>query len=314
MYTIETSFTRLESIAFSADGRLAVLSGGYWWKCAVWSLPPDPANVWTDEDPEPYAFGLAFDPRTGHILHGDAKEGLTATGPEDRSGWFEVPGGPLRAFAVSPVGDRLVCGCERWGGRSTGQEMCAQLVAFTRGGKKKHWTRSAVLEGDGFLFSDVVYFSDGKRLASIEWSSRKRRGEYHQGDVPTLRVHESKSLDEDGETTFKGPAKGLVVCGNAVVVRGEKAFRVWDADDLEADLLEVKTGRAVLGAVAADPQGRFVLTAVGESVSVWDSASWKVSKTYDWASGKITCLAVQPGGLMLAAGTATGKVVVWDTE
>ncbi|MCE9560687.1 MAG: hypothetical protein K8U57_01405 [Planctomycetes bacterium] len=338
MYTIKTSFKRLESVAFATDGRLAVLGGGGssmpsplvdtdWqsriaalaplsgagWNCEVWSLPPNPAKVWRDWDGEPYAFGLAFDPRTGHLMHGDAKEGLLATNPTDRLG-LEVPGGPLRVFAISPSGDRLVCGCELWNGRTPKQSVAAQLVSFTRGGKQKHWTRCAALEGDGFVFSEVAFFANGKRFASIEWSKRKQGREYHVGDVPTLRVHDSKSLDELDETTCQEPAKDLVVCDASLVVRGEKSFRVWDADELAADPVEVKTGRAALSAIAADTRGRFVLTATGDSVSVRDSNSWSATKTYEWASGKITCLAVSPDGLLAAAGTATGKVIVWDAE
>jgi WD40 repeat protein len=313
VYTIETSFKKVSEVAFSADGRLAALSGGYPWECEVWSLPPAAEPAWTDGDGEPFAFGLAFDPRTGHVLHGDAKDGLIATSPEDRLGW-EISGGPLRAFAVSPSGDRIVFGCEFWNGRTPKQNAPDTLISLARGGKKKDWTQGAVLEGKGFVFSNLAFFANGKRFASIEWSSRKQRREHRQGDVPTLRIHDSKSLDEVEAVPFKRPANGLAVCGNRMVVQGDKSFRVWDAGDLTAGPAEVKAGRIALGAVAADPRGRFVLTAAGDSVSVWDCDSWATGKTYEWSSGKITCLAVSPDGLLLAAGTATGKVVVWDTE
>lgn len=315
MYTIGTSFKKLASVAFSADGRLAALSGGFPWQCEVWPLPPGAEAEWTDGDDESFAFGLAFDPRTGHVLHCDAKDGLTSTSDpyEGRLG-FEVPGGPLRAFAISPSGDRLICGCELWNGRIRKHDTPDMLVSLTRGKKQQDWTLGKTLEGEGFVFSDLAFFANGKRFASIEWSSRKQRGERRQGDVPTLRVHDSKSLDEVDATAFKKPAKGLAVCGKWVVVRGEKSFRVWDGDDLTAEPEVVKTGAVAIGAVAGDPQGRFVLTASGETVSVWDAESWTASKTYDWSHGKITCLAVSPDGLLGAAGTATGKVIVWDIE
>lgn len=315
MLTVETSFKRVQSLAFSSDGRLAALSKGNSWECEVWSLPPDPETVWRERDDEPFAFGLAFDPRTGNLMHGDAGDGLIANEPESAGavGW-EVPGGPLRVFAISPSGDRIVCGCEFWNGRTRNQNVDAQLVSFTRGGKQKHWTRSAVLESDGFGFSELAFFPNGKQFASIEWSKQKRGKNYHQGDGPTLRVHDAKSLDELDATTFKQPASALVVCGSSVVVRGEKSFRVWDGDDLSTAPVEVKSGKAPLAAVAADSQGRFVLTATGTTLSVWDANSWSVSKTYEWAAGKTTCLAVSPDGLLGAAGTATGKVIVWDIE
>jgi WD40 repeat protein len=311
VYTIQTSFKRVGSVAFSTTGRLVALSGEGVWDCEVWSLPPDPEPVTTDGDYEPDAFGLAIEPRTGRLLHGNTWEGMVETDRENDLR-LVVPGGPLRAFAVSPSGDRLVCGCELWTVSIRNNDIAAQLISFTRGGKQKHWRRSAVLEGDGFVFSDLAFFPDGKQFASIEWSSRKRGRE--RGDVPTLRVHDSKSLDELDATAFKRPASGLVVCGNRVIVHGDKSFRVWGADELSAGPVEVKTGRTPLGAIVADPHGRFVLTASGDSVSVWDADSWAADKTYEWAHGKITCLAVSPDGLLGVAGTATGKVIVWDIE
>ncbi len=313
MYTIQTSFERVTRVAFSTDGRLAALSGEFSWECEVWPLPPGAEAAWTHEDEEPFAFGLAFDPRTGHVLHGDAKEGLVASGPEDHLGW-DVPGGPLRAFAVSPGGDRLVCGCELWDGQTSKQNAPDALISFTRVGKRTDWKPGAVFDGEGFVFSHLAFFADGKRFASVEWSIRRHRGRSSQGAVPTLRIHDAKTLGELDAAHFKKPAGDLVACGNRVVVCGDKSFRVWDADDLAAEPVVVKSGRAPLGSIAADPAGRFVLTATGDSVSVWASDSWTTDKTYEWSSGYVTSLAVSPDGLLVAAGTATGKVVVWDSD
>jgi WD40 repeat protein len=302
---------------FSHNGGLAALADGDKWECQVWHLPPDPNHgSWTTENRNQDYFGLVFDPGTHELLYG-SPEGMSGENGINGYSLEEVPGGPLRAFAVASNAEWLVYGSELRSGKSPKDNIAAQLVSYRHNEtvwEGKQWKLAKVSQWDGFGFSDLAFFPDGKRFVSIEWSKRKRGPEYHKGDVPTLRVHDSKSLKERDATTFEIPVDELVVCRNSIVIRGVKSFRVWDGDDLAIKPTEVKTGKKPLAAIAADPQGRFVLTATGNAVSVWDANSWAVSKTYEWNAGKITCLAVSPDGLLAAAGTATGIVVVWDTE
>ena len=72
--------------------------------------------------------------------------------------------------------------------------------------------------------------------------------------------------------------------------------------------------KGVVTALAADPLGRFLLTAAGPKVTVWDPATWKPLRAFDWKIGRLTCLAVSPDGTLAAAGGDKGKVAVWDVE
>ncbi len=84
----------------------------------------------------------------------------------------------------------------------------------------------------------------------------------------------------------------------------------------------VATGRGVfqlpagrggyITAVAFTPDGRTLLVGQGESVHSFDTATWAEGQAYDWRAGRVTCLAIAAGGLTAAAGTKTGRVVVWD--
>jgi WD40 repeat protein len=309
-------FGEMDYIALAGNGRLAAVSTlgddeNSAWGCEVWNLPPDPATTTVFLDEEPFAFGLAFDPLTGDVWHGEAKEGLCVNGP-DTEGGYEVDGGPLRAFAFSPDGKRLVCGCERWDNPSRPKtNVPSRLVSFTRKGKKGAWAPATSVDGEGFVFEQVTFFGDGKRFAALEWSKVKRGREFRQGDTPTLSVRDAKTLEVVDETTFTTPAEGLAVCGEQLVVRGKNSFRVWSAG-LSTKAAEVKTGGAALTALAADVHGRCLFTASGVKVTRWDVSNWTPADTYDWQIGRITCLAVSPDGLTAAAGSATGNVVVWD--
>jgi hypothetical protein len=60
---------------------------------------------------------------------------------------------------------------------------------------------------------------------------------------------------------------------------------------------------AVLAATNLDP-----------TVRVYDAATGAVVRTYDWQVGKLRCVAFSPDGLLAAAGSESGKVVVWDVD
>lgn len=311
MNVIDTGLSRVEAVAVSVDGHVAVMSTRGHWVCEVWTATGGDEPVIRSEDDEPFAFGLAFEPGTGLVVSADAKDGFKL---HDGEGFrvYGVAGGPLRAFAFAPDGKRLVCGCELWD--SPGRPkftIPSQLISFTPRGKHREWTPLETTDGDGFVFEHVAFLADGKRFAAVEWSKVKSGREYCQGDVPTLSVRDAKTLEVLDEMTFTKPAEELAVCGEAVVIRGRNSFRVWSTADLSAKPVEVKTGRVE---VAADVHGRSLFTAADSKVTRRDVSSWKPADTFDWGIGPITCLAVSPDGLTAAAGSVTGKVVVWDVE
>ena len=51
-----------------------------------------------------------------------------------------------------------------------------------------------------------------------------------------------------------------------------------------------------------------------ETVREYDAITLQELRAYAWKVGKLRCVAVAPDGLTAAAGSDTGKVVVWDLE
>jgi WD40 repeat protein len=106
--------------------------------------------------------------------------------------------------------------------------------------------------------------------------------------------------------------------------------RLENGDDDHRHLLAGATFRGVerIDALAFAPDGRRLLTGSAKgAISAWivpDSievvastdyfSSDRPASVFDWGLGPVTTLAVAPDGLTAAAGTADGRVVLWDWD
>jgi WD40 repeat protein len=67
--------------------------------------------------------------------------------------------------------------------------------------------------------------------------------------------------------------------------------------------------------VALHPSGQWLVSVCDSpEVSVWDTATWKRVRSFDWGIGNVRCAAVSPDGCLAAVGGETGEVGVWDWE
>ena len=67
--------------------------------------------------------------------------------------------------------------------------------------------------------------------------------------------------------------------------------------------------------LAFHPSGRYLLaTSNDETVKVYDCDSWQVAKALTWHVGRLRSVAVSPDGLLVAVGSDTGKIVVFDFD
>ena len=49
-------------------------------------------------------------------------------------------------------------------------------------------------------------------------------------------------------------------------------------------------------------------------MKLYDTASGALARTFTWDIGRMRSVAFSPDGLLAAAGSDTGKVVVWDVD
>jgi WD40 repeat protein len=174
-----------------------------------------------------------------------------------------------------------------------------------------------------------------------EWDRKQRGGQYVSNlacDPAGARV-----VTQDGqggrmvveqvyELSVRDPAGGAVrervpipgrtvhelrfsADGKWLVVRAGPSLIVWDAGDLREKPRKLRGGRGNLTAMSFHPSGRFLAaTSNDHSVKLFDTESWELAKTYTWDIGRMRSIAFSPDGTLAAAGSDTGKVVVWDVD
>ncbi|VTT98003.1 wd-repeat protein : WD repeat protein OS=Streptomyces sviceus ATCC 29083 GN=SSEG_01371 PE=4 SV=2: WD40: WD40 [Gemmataceae bacterium] len=111
---------------------------------------------------------------------------------------------------------------------------------------------------------------------------------------------------------------GLAVSpnGERAVVVSEMSLFVYDPSNLKAAPRKVKNdNRKHFTAVAFHPSNRYLAaTSNDQTVKLYDTTTWTVAKTYTWDVGRMRSVAFSPDGTLAAAGSDTGKVVVWDVD
>jgi WD40 repeat protein len=104
--------------------------------------------------------------------------------------------------------------------------------------------------------------------------------------------------------------------GAWLVVRGGPTLLVWDARDLARKPRKVRgVGKGHFTGLAFHPTGRYLAaTSNDRTVNLYDSATWELVQTYAWDLGRMRSVAFSPDGDLAAAGSLSGKVVLWDVD
>lgn len=305
-----------EAVARQQVGQPPGLHDRLTWDVELRSWPPaGPPQRFTHDAYTP--FGFQFDPRTGWLLFGEPDawpqsrkgvkraDGQVVVAPEDQDA-------QITGFALSPDGERMLCLESCWDLRPFEMPPPERRFVVCQRDSDGGWVRTQVVRhGDGAL-SCPAFLPDGGRLVATGWVPRtnsRRTHEYHFGVQRVFDARTLALLETVGDWQFDRPP---YFCGHWMVTFHSSAIVFRDTRDFSRMPVVVKGGRRKFTAFAADPHGRFFMIASGCRVSVWDTNTWQEAETFDWRIGPITCLSVSPDGLTAAAGSATGKVVVWD--
>jgi len=102
------------------------------------------------------------------------------------------------------------------------------------------------------------------------------------------------------------------------VAYANRTASVWDltcGDPRVNKPILLKGHRAHVRAIGFTPDGQTAITVSLDGTSrFWDAATGAELRVFDWGIGRITVAAFAPDGLTCAAGSDTGKVVVWDVD
>lgn len=75
------------------------------------------------------------------------------------------------------------------------------------------------------------------------------------------------------------------------------------------------SSREDVTAAAFSPYGKMLATTSNDTtVTMWDTATWEPIRQYGWEIGRLRAVAFAPDGLTCAAGSDTGKVVLFDVD
>lgn len=298
------------ALASGPDGlRLGVVAGSETGTAAVrWLALPSGDEVARRNLPVPS--GCAYPTLSPDLC------GLAHLGPTGDALWYErpldtpprsrgVPQSPLNALAFTPSGGELFGVGDGVYGWSTANFFDAEMTED---------------EGFGARF---LYMSDGGAdgLVSAASGSGMYAMSQADGDVSMYYGGDwSGYIGADGRGSVTAMAFADPNGDRLIVAHGQKVgvYRMV-YEDRDQDFDEVKRVFALpdhpapVNGLAVAPDGAQFATACADGqVRLWGPKKGPALGAFDWKVGELTAVALSVDGILGAAGTADGRVVIWD--
>lgn len=217
---------------------------------------------------------------------------------------LDIPKWAALRFGVSADSRRLVVAENPEGTRSTRLTLwdTATLRSPTRDlsfGSLVHPTPVFTPEGDRFLLLE-------EQPVGNRWEFRLVTRSSETGEV----VEQSDPLPDDPDQMILSPD------GSAVACRTRNMIRIYPAAGGGGKVSVITNdGKQHFTGIAYHPSGRsLAATSNDKTVKLYDVATGQPTKAFTWDIGRTRSIAFSPDGLLAAAGSDTGKVVVWDVD
>ncbi|HKB03901.1 MAG TPA: protein kinase [Gemmataceae bacterium] len=260
----------------------------------------------------------------------DRKIGLVKVWPARRQDWDVVPGpDKARRTAYSPDGKTMVVAASGEAGSPVRRDEV--MLVDTATGKPRAVLKLNPRHEAGLLFSQPVYSSDSRRLATISYGdmpaalAMPRACEVKVWDVAAGKelsilpgaagIVLSVAFSPDGETLATGTADGVVKLWDAAsgqeratlptLVKGQEVVR----ENPDGSLVSRPPSR--ITSLAFAPDGRTLVTA-GATLRLWDVTTGQPAARLQGAPAFLDALAFSPDGRLLAAGGRGRSIRVWD--
>ncbi|MBN9522789.1 hypothetical protein J0H58_30435 [bacterium] len=295
---------RIDELAFSPDGAAIAAPAGAAGLC-LWTPLAAGTKSEVLQLPVKVVKRVAFAP-DGHTLYA-GNDRLCAFDLATRSGpVVDIPQWGALKFGVSPDGTRLVVAeiqretdATRITVWKTGELDAPPLAATT-----PSLVYSPPLfppAGDRFLLLE------GTLLPSRSWEYRRVTRSAETGGV----IEQSPPFPDDPDQMILSPDGRTVACRTRAVIRVYPATGGWGTD-----VPTIKNdGKQHFTGIAYHPSGELLAaTSNDKTVKLYDTASGALARTFTWDIGRMRSVAFSPDGLLAAAGSDTGKVVVWDVD
>lgn len=104
--------------------------------------------------------------------------------------------------------------------------------------------------------------------------------------------------------------------GRQLAVRGTHRIDLFHLDSADARPLRIcNDSRRHFTDMAFHPAGRYLAaTSNDETVKLYDTATGDVGRIFTWKIGRMRSVCFSPDGMLAAAGSDKGQVVVWDVD
>ena len=215
---------------------------------------------------------------------------------------------PIR-FDLSPDGNRLIV--EQWvNGRGLYDTRVACRPASDPTEANTFW----VHQHTGPQHHRPQFLPGGDRFVQWDDSQLYERRIVTYDAATGEEVMRSAPYQQTISTSFLSP-DGRWLAGLRVGADITRVF-IWPLDPTadEPACITNDTKKGFTG-VAFHPAGRFVaITSNDKTVKLYDTATWEPARTFTWDIGKVRSVCFSPDGTLAAAGSDTGKVILWDVD
>jgi hypothetical protein len=325
MLVLNARMRFVDQIAFGHDGRLYAAGTLNIANCSkrdnrgidVWELPAaDPLNRFLHDR---VVYGFALNPAGRWLYASAAPDSSSEPGDRD-SGYFAidlVTGQPVRLdllawdgfrLAIDPLGEWFIGFgfIKNWKNRRIGRwRQPVSEPPFQEWEKtpdsKVEWCWQMVCDPSR---SSVIALEFSRTATSI-----------HDRALVVRNA-------TDWTMTRKAPVAAQVVeqlkiapDGSRLVARNAAALLAWDAHNLALAPQKIRGGKLHFTGIAFHPSGKYLAaTSNDATVKFYDTTTWQVARTITWEIGKMRSIAFSADGTLAAAGSDSGKVVVWDVD
>lgn len=223
----------------------------------------------------------------------------------------ETPNMFCSPFAVTPNRLVLLFSWSRLGiAEKSGYGSLLWIGERFESGFTKSDDRYLTRSGQSLTCFGLASLPDNERFVALNW----------RWDIPTVlsirSVFNGEILNEKNLGDTGRPSLALSPCGKLIVVMETESVYIFLLDELSQPLHTLKTERIQhFTGVAFHPSGRLLgVTSNDTTVKFYDTETWAVTSTFNWDIGKLRSIAFSNDGTLAAAGSDTGKVVIWDVD
>jgi hypothetical protein len=120
----------------------------------------------------------------------------------------------------------------------------------------------------------------------------------------------SAPLIDAAEVATLSPDGRQFVCRTRGTIRVYPAVGTWKT----VPTIKNESKKHFTG-MAFHPSGRYLAaTSNDKTVKFYDTTTWELARTFTWDIGRMRSVCFSPDGTLAAAGSDSGKVVVWDVD